>query len=129
MSITAIAFGAILAAAFLGLCATVGLHRDRGFYAALLIAIAFFYPVFSAERFAFDEALLQSVIALGFVGVALVGYRSGGSALLSVGLMAHATYDVVGLIFGVHAPELWAEFCIGFDWILAIAARLYLPRG
>lgn len=129
MELTWIIAGALLGAAFLGLSATVGLHRDRGFYAALLIAIAFFYPVFSAERFAIDEAAIQAVIALIFLGVALAGYKSGGSAILSVGLMAHGTFDVAGLILGIHAPDLWAELCIGFDWVLALAARRYISRA
>lgn len=129
MSLFSILVGGVFGAAFVALVATVGLHRDRGFYAALLMAIAFFYPVFSAERFALDEAAVQMLIALAFVGVAMVGYAKKSAGILSIGLITHATYDMVGLIFGVHAPELWAEFCIGFDWVLAIAARMFLPRG
>lgn len=125
MMIMAIAGGAVAAVLFLGLMAAVGLHRDRGFYAALLIAIAFFYPVFSAERFDIDGALFQFLYAMPFVLIAMIGYRRE-PGLLATGLLLHASFDVVGLLFGFHAPELWAELCIGFDLVLALAARVFL---
>lgn len=118
--------GVAAAVILLFAASTVGMHRDRGFYAALLIAIAFFYPVFAAERFAFDEAALHGAVGALFLTAALYGYRSGGGWVLFAGFTAHAVFDAVGFAFDFHAPMFWTELCIGFDVVLAGAARSFL---
>jgi hypothetical protein len=125
MAIFAVLAGAGLAALLLAACAAVGLHRERAFYAAMLIAIASFYPVFAWERMAVDEALWQLPAVGGFVLLALLGYRQG-SGFLSAAILAHAVFDLAAWTAGLHAPILWAELCMGFDVVLALAARRFL---
>ncbi|GGY54640.1 hypothetical protein [Parvularcula lutaonensis] len=129
MFLVPILVGVVSAVVLLLAASTVGMHRDRGFYAALLIAIAFFYPVFSAERLAFDEAALHGAVGALFLMAALYGYRSGSGAILFAAFTAHAVFDSVGFVMDFHAPMFWAELCIGFDIVLAVAARTFLRRS
>lgn len=125
MIFVALLIGVILAVALLAAVASVGLHRDRAFYTAILIGVAAFYPVFAIERLDYSAALVQLLVAGGFVALALSGYRAGAQALGSVFLI-HALYDVVALPLGIHAPLLWPELCLSFDLVFAAAARALL---
>lgn len=126
MSLLAALVGAALGALLVAMAGTVGLHRDRGFHAALLILIAFLYPVFSWERFDLDGMALQALLAAPFVGVALIGYRVAGGAVLGLGFLLHGLFDVAAGALQFHAPMLWSEICLGFDVVLGVAARRFL---
>ncbi|MEE4208096.1 MAG: hypothetical protein V2I43_02370 [Parvularcula sp.] len=123
MTLFALMVGAGLAALLLITAWGSELHRNRGFYATLLIAISFFYPVFAWERFQLTEMLFQLAIAAAFVAIAVIGYRRD-AAIIVLGLFMHAGYDVVAVIADVHAPSLWQEFCFSFDLTIAAGARL-----
>jgi hypothetical protein len=124
MTLFALMVGAGLAALLLITAWGSELHRNRGFYAGLLIALSFFYPVFAWERFQLSEMLFQLAIAAAFTGIAVIGYRRDAS-LIVLGLVLHAGYDLVAGFADVHAPALWTEFCFSFDLVLAAGARRF----
>lgn len=125
MSFIGFTIGALAAAALVFVAHRQGIIRERAFYVALLICIAFFYPVFAYERFALDEAVVQVFVACAFTTLAFWGYKAGGT-VLAYAFVAHAVYDVVAGAIGLHAPMLWPEICLSFDLIMAYAARRWV---
>lgn len=126
MVVSAVIAGAVAAGILLFLAALVGLHRERAFYAALIIAIAFFYPVFSAERLDFQGAVIQCGIAFVFLWLALVAYKIPNTFAMAFVIVGHAIFDAAAYGLGIHAPMFWAELCMGFDVVLAVGARVFI---
>ncbi len=118
----AVLIGAGLAAPFLLIAWRTGLGREKAFYATLMMAIAFFYPVFAIGT---DLATLviNAAIAAGFIAAAFYGYARR-PWILPAALAAHALFDILVAQAGSPAPEWWAGLCIGVDLLLALGAAL-----
>jgi len=118
-----------LTIAVLGVNAAIGLHKERGVWPSLLIAIAAFYVVFAFEHSDHSGIGLQSVIALGFMALALIGYKSS-LWLIVAGLVLHGIFDAVSLAYTANpAPNWWGPFCIGVDGLLALMLCWWMLRG
>jgi len=118
-----------LTIAVLGVNAAIGLHKERGVWPSLLIAIAAFYVVFAFEHSDHSGIALQSVIALGFMALALIGYKSS-LWLIVAGLVLHGIFDAVSLAYTANpAPNWWGPFCIGVDGLLALMLCWCMLRG
>ncbi len=117
-----------LAIPFLAVSWWMGLAKERAFYATLLMAIAFFYPVFAIGTDLSTLVVNTSVAAL-FIGAAFYGYAKLARAL-PVALAAHAGFDVGVARLGTPAPDWWAGLCIGADLTIAAIAFVALrPRA
>jgi hypothetical protein len=118
--------GAAGAATLLAVCALGRLHRSIGFYAGLLTAVSLTYPLFAVERFDYSSGLWHLGGATAFILLGSAAARIGSGALLGLGFLGHAVLDLLGIPWGFHGPLFWGEFCVGFDLVLALAARFFL---
>lgn len=107
----------------------VGLHADRGAHSVVLIAIAAFYVVFAGEHGQAGEIAFQSLLALVFTALALLGYRRSLWWVVA-GLAVHGIYDIAFHGHGANpAPAWWGPFCLGVDVMLALGLAVWIRRG
>lgn len=119
-----IVIGIGLAVPFLAIAWWTGLRKERAFYATLIVAIAFFYPVFAIGTDVMTLVVNTGVAAL-FIVAAFYGYVRR-PWVLPIALAAHAGFDVRVARLGTPAPSWWAGLCIGVDLTLAVGAFLTL---
>lgn len=111
---------AFLIGAALALCTGLlawqsGLSKDRAFYATTLIVIATYYVLFAALAERPEELIEESLIALGFALLAVLGFRRG-LWIVAAGLALHGVFD---LLHTSSAPRWWPAFCSAYDLVLA----------
>jgi hypothetical protein len=119
----ALLVGALLAIA-VGLFATVsGLDRDRAFYPTVAIVIASLYSLFAAIGESTHALVLESLVAVGFVAAAIVGFRSSLWVVVAA-LAAHGVFDLAHgmVISNPGVPIWWPPFCLAYD----VTAAAYL---
>ena len=121
--------GIVLACGVSLFARVVGFDRDRGFYPAALVVIASFYIVFAVMGGSLYALALESMIALGFLVVAVLGFRVN-LLLVAAGLAAHGLFDAVHgrLLSNPGVPEWWPPFCAAYDltaagWVAWLSAR------
>jgi hypothetical protein len=119
----ALLVGAVLALA-VGVFATAsGMDRDRAFYSAVTIVVASYYVLFAAMANSTPALLIESLVAGGFVVLAVAGFRS--SLWIVAGALAgHGLLDLVHgtIITNPGVPSWWPGFCSTYD----VAAAAYL---
>lgn len=119
----ALLVGAVLAFG-VGLMATVvGLDRDRAFYPTVTIVIASYYALFAVMGAATNVLVVESVVAAGFLAVAVSGFRSSLWVVV-LALAAHGVFDLAhsSVISNPGVPAWWPEFCLTYD----VTAAAYL---
>ena len=119
----ALLVGAVLAFG-VGLMATVvGLDRDRAFYPIVTIVIASYYALFAVMGAATNVLVVESVVAAGFLAVAVSGFRSSLWVVV-LALAAHGVFDLAhsSVISNPGVPAWWPEFCLTYD----VTAAAYL---
>lgn len=97
---------------------------ERSGVAVLLMAIAFFYPVFAAIQGDIPSLVLHLAIFGGFTALAIRGFAVG-MHILAGGLIAHGVFDAGLMFFTAPGPSWWPPFCAGVD-ITAGAALIRL---
>lgn len=115
---------AVSAGIFGGLAVILGMWRagmlkERSGVAILLVAIAFFYPLFAVMDG--EGIVLHSVIFIAFLALAALGFRKG-LGVLALGIVAHGVFDLITVFAGHPGPVWWPAFCGSLD----IAAGLTL---
>ena len=111
----AAASGVALAVAIFAGLSVMGLVRDRGVLAVLLVAIASYYLVFSFENGDARDLLWHGVAFAAFVVFAAIGF-SQGVRMIALGLVLHGLFDIAVVpLFSASAPAWWAAFCAGVD--------------
>lgn len=119
----AVLVGALLALA-VGIMATAsGLDRDRAFYPAVTITVALYYVLFAAMAESTRALALESLAAVVFIALAIIGFRSS-SWIVALALAGHGLFDSVHgrIIANPGVPVWWPPFCLTFD----VAAAAYL---
>jgi hypothetical protein len=118
-----IAVGVILALAVGLLMTALGFDRDRSFYPTVTIVIAFIYALFAVMGGSTAALLLESVVGVGFLVVAVIGFKSS-LWLVALALVAHGVFDAVHgwLITNPGVPAFWPGFCAAYD----VTAGAYL---
>ena len=110
----------------------VGLDRERGFYATVLMVVASYYGLFAAMGGTARAVVLECVVIAGFVGVAVAGFR-GSRWLLVAGLFAHGVQDSFHgrVIANAGVPAWWPQFCMAYDVTAAVwlAGLILRERG
>lgn len=89
------------------------------FAATLLVAIAFIYVGFSLKGNSAGFVVLESVVALIFYFMALIGYRSN-NLLIAMGIILHGVWDIShhnGFLIRTDVPLYWPAFCMVIDVI------------
>jgi hypothetical protein len=112
--------GFVLALGVGGMCTLCGLDRDRALYPAVMIVIALYYVLFALIGGSTQVLIVESAVAIGFVGLALVGFRFT-LWLVAVALAAHGVFDWVHphIYANRGVPAWWPSFCIAYDVVAA----------
>ena len=115
-----IVVGFVLALGVGGMCTLCGLDRDRALYPAVMIVIAMYYVLFALIGGSTQVLIVESAVAIGFVGLALVGFRFT-LWLVVVALAAHGVFDWVHphVYANRGVPAWWPSFCIAYDVVAA----------
>jgi len=115
-----IVVGFVLALGVGGMCTLCGLDRDRALYPAVMIVIAMYYVLFALIGGSTQVLIVESAVAIGFVGLALVGFRFT-LWLVVVALAAHGVFDWVHphIYANRGVPAWWPSFCIAYDVVAA----------
>jgi hypothetical protein len=118
--------GIALALAVGAYATALRLDRDRAFYTTVLIVVASYYVLFAVMGGSTRAILIESVITVGFVVAASIGFRRS-LWLVSAGLAAHGLLDLVHaeVIANPGVPSWWPAFCLSFD----VAAAAYLAAS
>lgn len=123
----------IAAATAIGLFATVvGFDKDRSFYPVVLIVIAALYLLFAAMANSTRSLAAETIPALVFVAMAVIGYRKS-PWLVAAGLALHGVFDFfhAGVIANPGVPVWWPGWCLAYDVVAAayLAGLIFLRRG
>jgi len=121
--------GLILALAVAAFGMAVGLGRDRAFYPTVLIVVATYYILFAAMGGGRRPLIEETVGALGFTLVAVIGYRTN-LWWVAAGLVGHGVFDFFHhhLIHDPGVPPWWPGFCMAFDVSFGIFFAFELMR-
>ena len=121
--------GLILSLAVAGFAAVVGFDRERAFYPTVLIVVASYYVLFAAMGASTRTLTIESVVASGFLAVAVLGFRRN-FWLVVAALVGHGLFDFVHHFFidNPGVPRWWPGFCLAFDAILGVFLAVQLIR-
>jgi hypothetical protein len=105
------------------------LDRDGAAYPVVLIVVATYYILFAAIGGSRSALIAESLGAVVFVIIALVGFRSSAWIIIA-GLAAHGLFDLIhaSVITDPGVPVWWPAFCSSFDVGLAILLGFRLAR-
>lgn len=106
-----------------------GLDRDRVFYSTLVIVVAHYYVLFAVLGGSRSALALESLIAAGFVAVAVVGFRKN-PWLIVAGLVGHGVFDFFHNLYVQNpgVPVWWPGFCLAFDVLAGGFLAMLLVR-
>lgn len=115
-----IAVGAGLALAVARIAAWIGFDRDRAFYPVVLVVVASYYDLFAAIGGSPTALSVETVLFAGFLGLAMIGFRTSLWVVVAA-LLAHGALDLVHgrVISNPGVPAWWPMFCLAYDWTAA----------
>lgn len=119
------ASGLLIGLAVPALPALTGIGRGRDFPAIVLIAIAFYYVLFGAMSGSTQALAQESIVATGFVLVAIAGFRVR-AWVLAAAIAGHGIFDIVhhAFIDNPGVPAWWPGFCATADIVIGAALAL-----
>ena len=108
--------GIVLSLGVALLARRVGFDRDRGFYSAVVIAVASYYVLFAVQSESVHALFMESLVMMAFIGAAVAGFRRS-TWILVAGLAAHGVFDVLHgrVIENPGVPVWWPAFCMTYD--------------
>ena len=108
--------GLLLSLGVIGMASAIGLGRDRSFYSTIMIVIASYYVLFAVVGGSGHTVILESLIAAGFLIVAVIGFRTNLWFVVAA-LVGHGLFDIVHheFIDSPGVPRWWPGFCLTFD--------------
>ena len=112
----------IAAATAVGLFATVvGFDKERGFYPVVLIVIAALYLLFAAMANSTASLFAETIPALVFVTLAVIGFRKRAPWFVVTGLALHGVFDFFhhAVIENPGVPAWWPGWCLSYDVVAA----------
>jgi hypothetical protein len=130
VSIVALLVGTLLALAVGIFARRVGLDRDRAFYPTVAIVVASYYVLFAAMGASTHVLALEVLVGVGFIALAVVGFRSS-LWLVVIALAAHGAFDLVHgkAIDNPGVPTWWPAFCLTYDVAAAAFLAWLLASG
>lgn len=95
--------------------------RDRSFYPTILMVIALGYVLFGVLSGSLETTIIESLIALVFIGIAIYGSRTT-RRIVAVGIILHGLFDIVHAEFitNTGVPDWWYGACMTFDIVLGM---------
>ena len=105
------------------------IHRERGPYAVLLVAVTVPYVMMAVETHE-PDLLRHILIAIGFTSLAMIGARFN-LWLVVLGFVGHALLDGVLHHTPLVAPTpgWYGPVCLGFNLIVAAGLAGFLAQG
>jgi hypothetical protein len=130
VSIVELLVGTLLALAVGIFARRVGLDRDRAFYPTVAIVVASYYVLFAAMGASTHVLALEVLVGVGFIALAVVGFRSS-LWLVAIALAAHGAFDLVHgkAIDNPGVPTWWPAFCLTYDVAAAAFLAWLLASG
>jgi hypothetical protein len=121
--------GFVLALAFGAFARCSRLDRDRAFYPTVMIVIGLLYVLFTAIDGSPTLMLAEIGICLGFVALAVAGFKKS-LWFVVVALAAHGAFDFVHPHVVEHhgVPVFWPGFCSAYDFTAAALLAIFLTR-
>jgi len=121
--------GVILSLSVAGLAYLAGFDRERVFYPTLLIVVASYYVLFAVMGASVRTLVMESVIAGGFLVLAVVGFKRSLWFVIA-GLIGHAAFDFFHHLFigNPGVPPWWPGFCLAFDATLGVLLAMRVIR-
>ena len=125
----AYAVGFALALVVAGFARVSGLDRGRTFYATVAMIVATYYVLFAVMGGSMQALVLESVVMLGFVVVALAGFKVS-PWLVVAALAGHGVFDALHDLAYANpgVPEWWPAFCGAYDVTAAAVLGWLLVR-
>jgi hypothetical protein len=119
--------GLVLSVAGIGMAVIAGLGRDRSFYSTIMIVIASYYVLFAAMGGSGRTVILESLIAVGFLTVAIIGFKTNLWIVVAA-LVGHGLFDSVHhqFIANPGVPKWWPGFCLAFDVAAGVILAILL---
>ena len=129
MELKDLAIGAGLALLVLLIFRLANIHRERGSYAVLLLAVVLPHVVVAADTHEAD-LLYQGLILSGFTAIAMAGAR-WNLWLVVFGFVAHAALVAIAHYTSLLelTPTWYGAVCLGFDLVIAIGLAGFLAQG
>ncbi len=123
----------IVAATAVGLFGTlIGFDKERGFYPVVLIVIAILYLLFAVMANSTGSLVAETIPALMFVTMAVLGFRKNAPWLVVAGLALHGVFDFFhhAVIVNPGVPNWWPGWCLAYDVVAAayLAALILIRR-
>ncbi len=120
MPMTEIISGIVVAVAIIIISRLVArFFSTKLFAATVLVAIAFIYVGFSLKGNPVNAIILESVMALVFYFLALIGYTRNPS-LIAYGIILHGVWDILhhqAWLVKTDVAAYWPLFCLIVDII------------
>ncbi len=122
------------AATAVGLFGTVvGFDKERSFYPVVLIVIATLYLLFAVLANSTGSLVAETLPALVFVTIAVLGFRKNAPWLVVAGLALHGVFDCFhhAVIVNPGVPAWWPGWCLSYDVVAAayLAALILIRRS
>jgi hypothetical protein len=111
--------GLILSLAVAGFAAVIGFDGERAFYPTVLIVIASYYVLFAAMGASRRTLIIETVVAGGFLLVAVLGYRKN-FWLIVTALIGHGIFDFITSSSTIPVCRTGGR---GFAWHLMCFSR------
>ncbi|MEO8562310.1 MAG: DJ-1/PfpI family protein [bacterium] len=123
------AIGILLAVLTIVLGVSARFER-RTFVAIMACVNATYYVLFAVIDGASRAILVETALSLGFMALALVGFRRDLRVLAAV-LAGHGVLDLVHphLVANTGVPVWWPSFCLTFDVTAALLVLLLVHRA
>ena len=123
MHVLPLTAGAVSALITVYVARRLPLAREQTFYCALLVVIAAIYPLAGLlQQLDPTVVLWETVAAAAFAAVAWVAWRRQ-PALVVLGLLAHALWDVAHGPQAAQAMPIWyAPLCLAYDLVVTVYA-------
>ncbi len=123
----------IVAATAVGLFGTlIGFDKERGFYPVVLIVIAILYLLFAVMAKSTGSLVAETIPALMFVTMAVLGFRKNAPWIVVAGLALHGVFDFFhhAVIVNPGVPTWWPGWCLSYDVVAAayLAALIVIRR-
>jgi hypothetical protein len=85
-----------------------------------MIVVASYYALFAVMDGSVPVVIVESVVAVAFLGIALAGFKST-LWLVVIGLAAHGIFDLIHprLYANPGVPVWWPAFCLAYDLVAA----------
>lgn len=102
-------------------------YKALDFFAILLVLIAGIYIGFAIEDGRQNRIVLESLVALGFCALILLGMWKW-PVLIAAGYFLHGVWDVLHHPFklGARVKKWYPPACLAYDWLVGAYIYLYM---